>query len=305
MDLMNSTQRIKEKARQLGFELVGIAPATPTPDYTHFLRWLDQGHAGTMAYLQRGTGKRGNLELILPGVRSIICCALNYYTGDSLTPNPSPDIIARYAWGEDYHEVMGKKMQQLETFIHQEIDPTAATKSYVDTGPILERAHAAQAGLGWIGKNSCLINNGLGSYIFLGEILTTLELDHDRPTYDQCGTCTKCLDSCPTGALVAPYQLDSRKCISYLTIEYRGDFDATQSKMVGDHLYGCDICQEVCPYNDRIPVTPLPEFQPRPALLQAKKVASESEFKELIKGSAMDRIKFSQWVRNQEALKKS
>ena len=194
-------------------------------------------------------------------------------------------------------------MKKLERFIASEIDPAARTKSYVDTGPVLERSYAARAGLGWIGKNTCLINNGLGSYVFLGEVLTTLELDeseYDRPDLDQCGTCSKCLDACPTQALVEPYVLDSNRCISYLTIEYRGNFSPEQEAMVGNHLYGCDICQEVCPYNERIPVSPLPEFQPRPGL---EKVL-ETRFEEIIRGSAMRRIKHPQWIRNLTAAKR-
>ena len=255
---MTNADRIKARARELGFELVGIAPATPTPDFDFFRWWLDQGFAGTMDYLRRGAERRSDPAKILPGIRSVICCGMNYYTESPGAP------IARYAQGEDYHEVLGQKLAQLEDFIHQEIDPGAGTKRYVDTGAILERSYAARAGLGWIGKNSCLINNGLGSFCFLGEILTTLVLEPDRPVLDQCGSCTKCLDACPTGALVEPGVLDSNRCISYLTIEYRAAFTPEQGQMVKGHVVGCDICQEVCPYNERISITPLPEFQPRP-----------------------------------------
>lgn len=298
---MDKTTRIKEKAHELGFELVGIAPALPPPDYDYFRWWLDQGYAGTMEYLKRGSERRGDPALILPGVQSVICCGINYYTGDSPSGNlPSP--IALYAWGKDYHEVVLEKLALLEEFIQAEVDATAQTKCYVDTGAILERSYAAQAGLGWVGKNTCLINNGLGSYFFLGEILTTLKLNYDHPTFDQCGTCTKCLDACPTGALVEEYQMDARRCISYLTIEYRGEFTEEQKKMVGNHVYGCDICQEVCPYNQRIPTTPLPDFQPTNPLLPLTQEVwnslDEVSFKRYTQDTAMERIRLSQWKRN-------
>ena len=296
---MKKANLIKAKAIELGFELVGIVPAQPVPDFYFFRWWLGQGYAATMNYLQRGEAKRGDPEKILPGVKSLICCGLNYYTGASSTP------IASYVQGEDYHEVVGQRLKALESFIRSEVDPSAATKSYVDTGPVLERSYAAQAGLGWIGKNTCLINNGLGSYVFLGEVLTTLALEdseYDRPALDQCGTCSQCLDACPTGAFVEPYVMDANRCISYLTIERRGEFSEEQSRMTGDHVYGCDICQEVCPYNDRIPMSPVAEFQSRPEWKDLKRKdlnqMTEEEFLKLTKDSAMDRIKFSQWRRN-------
>ena len=300
---MNITERIKGKAHQLGFELVGVTPSHPPPDFDYFQWWLDQGYAGTMEYLKRGLERRGNPEIILPGVKSIICCAINYYTGDPPQGiSDSSRTIARYAWGEDYHEVILARLNQLEEFIQSEIDPKALTKSYVDTGAILERSYAERGGLGWIGKNTCLINNGLGSYLFLGELLTTLKLQYDHPTFDQCGTCTRCLDACPTGALPEEYQMDARKCISYLTIEYRGEFTEEESKMTHQHLYGCDICQEVCPYNQRIPVTPLVEFQPTNPFLKQKpeewEYLDEEQFKQQTKNSSMNRIQWSQWRRN-------
>lgn len=257
---MNTAQKIKEKARALGFELVGIVRAHPAPDADFFRWWLDQGYAGTMGYLKRGEERRTDPDKVLAGVRSVICCGLNYYTDSPGVP------ISRYAQGEDYHQVVGERLKGLEEFIVREIDPTAKTKAYVDTGPVLEKSYAARAGLGWIGKNTILINDGVGSFVFLGEILTTLEFaesDYDRPALDQCGTCTKCLDACPTAALVEPHILDARRCISYLTTAFKGPLSEEQRGMIGRHEYGCDICQEVCPYNEWIPVTRLSEFQPR------------------------------------------
>ncbi len=293
---MKTSQKIKEKAFNLGFELAGIAPVLPVPDFDFFRWWLKQGYGATMTYLHRQAERRGDPEKVLPGSRSIICCGMNYYTG------AAGDTVARYAQGKDYHVVVLERLKALEAFIRTEIDPGAKTKSYVDTGPVLERSYAARAGLGWIGKNTMLINEGVGSFTFLGEILTTLEFnesEYDRPALDQCGTCSKCLDACPTGALTEPGVLDSGKCVSYLTIEYRGEFSAEQEKMVGGHVYGCDVCQEVCPYNDRIPTTPTPEFQPRFERMEA------AAFEDLTRDSAMDRIGWEQWNRNVRAVKKN
>jgi epoxyqueuosine reductase len=294
---MSRVQKIKEKAHELGFELVGVAPVAPVPDFDFFRWWLDRGYASTMSYLHRQAERRGDPEKVLPGARSMICVGMNYFTGEA------GDKIARYAHGEDYHRVIGEKLKLLEEFIVS-ADPAAKTKSYVDTGPVLERSYAARAGLGWIGKNTMLLNDGLGSYFFLGEILTTLEFEEEeygRPALDQCGTCTKCLDACPTGAFPEPGVLDANKCVSYLTIEHKKNFTPEQAAMIGGHVYGCDVCQEVCPYNDRIPTTPLKEFQPREAVrdfFRGSPKISEEEFSEFIAGSAMDRISFKQWRRN-------
>ena len=299
---MSAAQKIKEKAHELGFELAGIAPAFPVPDFDFFRWWLDRGYAASMSYLQRGAERRGDPSKILPGVRSVVCCGLNYFA------EAPGDLVARYAQGKDYHEVVLEKLRTLEDFMRNGIEGGAQTKSYVDTGAILERSYAARAGLGWIGKNTMLINNGVGSFFFIGEILTTLafdEAEYDRPGIDQCGTCTKCLDACPTGALIEPGVLDANTCVSYLTIEHRGDFTEEQSKRVGGHFYGCDVCQDVCPYNDRIPVTPLPEFRPRPEFKSRLETAAwemtESGFLKMIEESAMDRISFAQWSRNLRA----
>lgn len=299
---MDHSARIKTKAKELGFDLVGIAPAYPVPDFDFFRWWLDQGYAGTMDYLKRGMEKRGDPGKILPEVKSIICCGINYFTENPGVP------ISRYAQGEDYHRLIGARLVDLEKFI-QAIEPTASTKSYVDTGAILERSYAARAGLGWVGKNSCLLNNGYGSYLFLGEILTSLSLETDQPVLDQCGSCTRCLEACPTGALPEPYVLDATRCISYLTIEKKGEFSAEEALLIGDHLYGCDLCQEVCPYNERIQTTSEPGFYPRPGpvapTIQKLEKISEEDFRKMTEGSAMSRVKFKQWRRNLTAVKKN
>lgn len=291
-------QKIKQKAHEVGFELVGITSAQPLPEVEFFKNWLGQSFHGTMAYLERGLEKRSSPEKILPGVRSIICCGMNYHTGKIRSiDQKAPDRrwVSAYAWGEDYHAILGEKLKQLEKVI-QEMAPEAKTKSYVDTGPILERSYAARAGLGWIGKNSCLINNGLGSFFFLGEILTTLELEEDKPTFDQCGSCTRCLEACPTEAL-KPYELDARRCIAYLTVEHKGELGEFENKLAGN-VAGCDICQEVCPYNERIPITSEKRFFPREGLVAP-------HWQELIGSkSPVPRIKQPQWERNVKPLGK-
>jgi len=294
-ELTLNSSKIKQKALSLGFELVGIAPANPSPDFDFFRWWLDQGYAGTMSYLQRGAERRGNPEKILPGVQSIICCGLNYNTNQKKSTERSKDEawISSYAWGEDYHEIIGGKLKELAKFIGE-----GNCKAYTDTGAILERSYAAQAGLGWIGKNSCLINNGLGSFFFLGEVLTTLKLEYDQPTFDQCGSCTKCLDACPTDALVKPGVLDSRKCLSYLTIEYRGEIDPALANKFDGHVAGCDICQEVCPFNETIPASQEKSFYPRKGLVAPKKEALNGS------KSPVPRIKQKQWERNLALLDK-
>jgi epoxyqueuosine reductase len=290
----------------LGFEAAGITPAAPVPDYDFFRWWLDRGYGATMTYLNRQAERRGDPEKVLPGAKSVICLGMNYFTG---APG---DRIARYAHGEDYHRVIGDKLKALEDFIVSEVDPAAKTKSYVDTGPVLERSYAARAGLGWIGKNTMLLNDGLGSYFFLGEILTTLEFapeDYGRPALDQCGTCTKCLDACPTGAFPEAGVLDANRCVSYLTIEYKKEFTPEQAAMVGSHVYGCDVCQEVCPYNERIPTSPLTAFQLREAakeMLAGSSLPTEkAAYFEMIEGSPMTRISYAQWLRNIRAREKT
>ncbi|QQR81705.1 MAG: tRNA epoxyqueuosine(34) reductase QueG [Deltaproteobacteria bacterium] len=294
---------IVDKSLQLGFELCGVARAMPVPDTERYQEWIQKGFAGTMSYLERGLEKRADPAKILPGVKSIICVGMNYYQKNS---HPH---ISQYALGEDYHHVMLEKLKKLEAWIQSRF-PQSHSKAYVDTGAILERSYAARAGLGWIGKNTCLINDGLGSFFFIGEILTTLEFseeDYGLPALDQCGTCSKCLDACPTQAFVEPGVMDARKCISYLTIEYRGEFSEEQSSQVGGHVYGCDICQTVCPYNDRIPISYEKSFKLRSELksLTLEKEISEEEFKKMTHQSAMDRLKYPQWKRNVAAVLKN
>ncbi|HEX6251764.1 MAG TPA: tRNA epoxyqueuosine(34) reductase QueG [Gemmatimonadaceae bacterium] len=237
---------IKAQAYALGFDLAGIAGLGPAQTAGHFDAWLAAGYAGEMEYMARGAEKRRDTRLPVPGAVSAVVVALNY--GGTEPPGP----IARYARGDDYHDVMLAKLRELHRRIAERTGGAVPGKPYVDTGPVLERELAQRAGLGWFGKNTNLINPGLGSFFFIGSLLLDLPLSPDAPfEEDRCGTCTRCLDECPTDAFVGPRVLDSRKCISYLTIELRGDIPEELRPLIGDRIYGCDICQDVCPWNVR------------------------------------------------------
>ncbi len=261
------TQRIKAKALDLGFDLIGIAPAEGSPELAFFDRWLAAGYAGEMHYLQRNAERRRDIQQVVPGARSVVVCGLNYdtaypYSTDS--HDPDRGWVARYAWGGDYHDGMQDKLKQLQAFVADIAPDDVASQLYVDTGPVVERVYAKYAGLGWFGKNTCILNKDLGSWMFLGELILSLPLDYDRPTLDHCGTCTRCIDACPTDALLEPYVLDSRKCISYLTIELKGSVPEALRPQMGHHIFGCDICQDVCPWNRKRTFTTEATLQPQP-----------------------------------------
>lgn len=270
-----------------------------------YRQWLADGKAGTMSYLQRSAERRANPELILPGVKSIITVTENYYT-EPLPPelrrNPARGLIASYAWGDDYHDVLLAKLEQLARFISEQANDVTV-KCYVDTGHILERDYAARTGLGFIGKNTMLIQPQRGSYFFLGEILTTLELTPTTPDkMPSCGTCTRCLQACPTHALPAAYILDSNLCISYLTIEYKGIIDRRLRPLLGNHIFGCDDCQECCPWN--LFAKPTEEtayrgdLQRQAPLLTELAELDETGFREWFAGSPVLRPKYSGFMRN-------
>lgn len=258
LNSMGSTENLREKVKSLahavGFDLAGVAAAESTPE-TRFLReWIAKGYAGSMDYLARRVEERVDPRRVLEGARSVIAVGLVYAEkpggGERAeAAEPGRGRVARYARGDDYHEVMGERLRCLEWGLEALAGAAVATRAYVDTGPVQERVFAARGGLGWIGKNTCLIHPELGSYIFLGVLLTDLALPPDAPEPDHCGDCRLCLDACPTGALVAPYELDARRCISYSTIEDAGPVAPDQRSLHGEWLYGCDICQEVCPWN--------------------------------------------------------
>jgi epoxyqueuosine reductase len=252
------TDSVRALALELGFDLVTTGPATPPEHGAELRRWLEAGHAGTMGYLERRVEERLDPTRVLPGARSVVCVALNYFQGEPEDDSWRP--VARYARGRDYHDVIGPRLERLAA--HLAGAAGARSRGYVDTGPVLERDLAARAGLGWIGKNTMLLHPRLGSWFFIGVLLTTAELAHDEPLADRCGTCRACLDACPTGAFVAPYVLDARRCVSYLTIEHRGEIAREAHAGMAGWQFGCDVCQEVCPWNRKAPVTREAAFVP-------------------------------------------
>ena len=245
------TDRVVALALALGFDLAGVAPARPSPE-TEFLRtWLERGYDGEMGYIGRRVEERVDPRRLLEGARSIVAVALVYDPGDSDAEDGSRGIVARYAGGDDYHDVLRERLRALEDGIEALCGAPVVTRSYVDTGPVQERVHAAYAGLGWIGKNTCLIHPRLGSFLFLGVVLSDLALDPGVREPDHCGSCRACLDACPTDAFPEPYVLDATRCLSYTTIELRGPIEESLRAPQGDWLFGCDVCQEVCPWNLR------------------------------------------------------
>ena len=316
----NLPTRIKQFAREVGFDLCGIAPVREFGELESFPAWIASGQHGEMKYMESsddaGKLKRASLARVAPWARSVIVCAINYNTAhpySTQTGDASQGWISRYAWSrEDYHEAVLRRLRQLEASLHEQLDApgnqqlvtgnSLQTRSYVDTGPLVERVYAKYAGVGWIGKNTCIINQKLGSWLFLGVILTSLELEADLPAPDRCGRCTRCLDACPTHAFTAPGQLDARLCISYLTIEKRGDIPDDLRSGMGRPVFGCDICQDVCPWTRRAPVTSAAEFQPRdglvnPALDWLAEMQPE-EFRTVFRGSPIRRTKLSGLRRN-------
>ncbi len=320
---MLTSDAIKQKARELGFDLCGIAPAESFPELGFLREWLDRGYAGEMAYLERSADRRADVRQVVPGARTVIVTGTLYNTDrpysttlgsdpnhhGGLTPagqqrglTPDTALIARYAWGDDYHDVLKARLDALLAWMRTVSSEPFDARAYVDTGPVQERVFAQYAGLGWIGKNTCLINRELGSWLFLSEIICTLGLDVDTEGLEQCGSCTRCLEACPTGALVEAGVLDSTRCLSYLTIELRTGIPEEQRPSLGAHVYGCDICQEVCPYNQAPPRSGDAAWQPRPALDLPRLVdlwrRPDSELRRAVKGSAMTRAKLTGLRRN-------
>ena len=314
----NPAARTIELARAMGFDLYGIAPAVEFPELAHLEEWLERGHAGEMRYLH--DKRRRSPAHAMEGARSVIVCALNYNTAlpastEAREPTEASNgphgWISRYAWGDDYHHLLGEKLEALIEHLHGEFPGQFEARAYVDTGPIVERVAAKYAGLGWLAKNTCLINEDLGSWLFLGVIVTTLDLAAsldaaETPAPDLCGNCSLCIDACPTGAIVEPYVLDARRCISYLTIELRGVIPHEFREPMGRHVFGCDICQDVCPWNRRAPVTAPPNFQPRrrdehslfSPDLEWLISLNEEEFRAVFRGSPVKRAKWRGLVRN-------
>ena len=302
-----TSEQVKLRAVELGFDVCGIAPVGAHPELTFFREWLDRGYAGEMHYLQRSADRRADVRAVMPGARSVIALGTIYNVdrpySTEVTDNATA-LIARYAWGDDYHDVIQRRMDALLDWMRERAGVEFEARAYVDTGPVQERVYAQYAGLGWIGRNTCLINPDLGSWIFLSEILCSLPLEPDLPALDQCGSCTLCLEACPTGALVEPYVLDSTRCLSYLTIELKGSIPEAWRESVAGHAYGCDVCQEVCPWNLRAAVDtqPASPWLPR-AAFDAPPLArlwrmTDDELRGALKGSAMTRAGVKRLRRN-------
>lgn len=329
--------RIKQCARDAGFDLCGIAPVSEFGELQAFPEWIASGKHGEMKYMEarddRGELKRAALARVAPWAKSVIVCAINYNTAHPYSTQVQPKAasrgwISRYAWAhEDYHDSVLRRLQRVEADLrnfadvagHQQMHAgsTLQLRSYVDTGPLVERVYAKHAGIGWIGKNTCIINQQLGSWLFLGVILTSLEFSNgdfanrdfpedeltaDLPAPDRCGTCTRCITACPTQAIVAPGELDARLCISYLTIEKRGEIPEDLRARMGRHVFGCDICQDVCPWNRKAPVTSATEFEARGGLVNPPldwlAEMQPEEFREVFSGSPVRRAKLSGLRRN-------
>jgi epoxyqueuosine reductase len=300
-----TAEAVKRQAKACGFDLCGIAPAADHPELRRFEAWLEAGHAGEMGYLARSAERRRDVRNVVPSARSVIVFGSIYNTDRPYSidqEDARQAALSRYAWGDDYHIVLGERLERMLEWLRAGAGPGLEARAYVDTGPVQERVYAQYAGLGWIGKNTCLISPGVGSWIFLSEIICNLALAPDRPGLDQCGSCTLCLDACPTGAFVEPRVLDARRCLSYLTIELKGAIPPEQRAAVGAHAYGCDICQEVCPYNMAADVSGEPAWQPRAALDGASLLdlwrRSDDELRAALKNSAMKRAGVRRFRRN-------
>ncbi len=336
MPPLNDISRlVKTAAAEAGFELAGIAGVGEYAELEEFPAWIEAGYGGEMDYLsardEQQRLKRASLKHAAPWAKSVVVCAINYNTAQPYSTqaaDPNRGWISRYAWSkEDYHDAVMRRLRHVEermcsAVVSRSADvPSSAgvppavvgasspahggtiqTRCYVDTGPLVERVYAKYAGIGLIGKNTCIINQQRGSWLFLGVILTSLELTPDLPAPDRCGSCTRCLDACPTNAFVSPYQLDASRCISYLTIEKRGDIPEDFRGAMGRHVFGCDICQDVCPWNRRAEATTAPEFQPRPELvnpaLEWLAALDQESFRHKFRGSPVKRTKFSGLRRN-------
>ena len=305
---MLTSEQIKTRAREIGFDVCGVAAASDHPELSFFREWLDRGYAGDMAYLQRSADRRADVRRVLPSARTVIVTGTIYNAERPYSiecADPDRAHIARYAWGDDYHDVIGRRLEQLLAWMREQSSEPFEARAYVDTGPVQERVYAQHAGIGWIGKNTCVINPEVGSWIFLAEIICDLPLECDSPSFDQCGTCTLCLEACPTQAIVAPGVLDSTRCISYLTIELKGDIPVALAPAIGNHVYGCDVCQEVCPWNAVAPSSTDPAWQPRAVwdgtTVDALSSMTDEELSAALEGSAMRRTKIAGLRRNVEA----
>jgi epoxyqueuosine reductase len=296
--------RIKEEAQRLGFALVGISAVKLPPHQDSFARWLRDGLAGELDYMKRTAALRQDPQTLVPWAVSVVSVGMNYYTSyDRRDAEQKPKgWISRYAWGDDYHDLMKRELEALLDCVQRLHRGPVQGRAFVDSGPVLERDLAGVAGLGWIGKNTHLISPEKGSWFFLGELFLDLPLVYDQPTRDRCGRCELCLKACPTGAFIGPYVLDARRCISYLTIELKGWIPRHLRPLIGNHIFGCDICQEVCPYNVKADTSAEPAFRPRAGLYAPQLIPllslDQGEFRRRFKGSPILRAKRRGFLRN-------
>ena len=304
--MLTLTQQIQARAHKLGFELVGITPAAQSETIARYQQWIENGYAGKMGYLERHLPLKADVRQLLTEAKSVISLAMNYYTLDppkALADDPARGQISRYAWGDDYHDVIRQRLTELVSFIKQTAETELKTRVCVDTAPIIEREYAQKAGIGWIGKNTNLIHWRSGSWYFLAEVLINITLESDTPPLrGSCGTCTRCIEACPTDAIIEPNLLDSRLCISYLTIELKESIPKTLRPKIGNLIFGCDICQEVCPWNSKAVPTEEPAFQPREGNFAPKLLSlidmTQQEFSRQFKGSPIKRAKRRGFLRN-------
>lgn len=309
MNNSNVTYLIKKKALDLGFTHIGVAKAEPLDEEKlHLLEWLQSGFHATMEYMSRNVERRGDPRLILPGAKTIIAVAMNYHTPFSHASTEHVGKISRYAWGDDYHDIMGEKLNHLSMFVC-ELIPDAECKVYVDTGPMMDKAWAVRAGIGWLGKHANVITRDQGSWIFLGEVITTAQLNCDIPIEDFCGTCTRCIQACPTNAIVVPYVIDSNKCISYQTIESKAEtIPDTLGERFDNWIYGCDICQDVCPWNSFATETNEIRFNPHEGnvtpVLDELSTLTQDKFSGRFKNSPIKRAKLKGLLRNVRTIKR-
>lgn len=308
MTLSKNTQLIKAEAKRLGFDYCGISKAAFLEEEAPRLEnWLNNNMHGQMSYMENHFDKRLDPRLLVPGAKSVVSLLLNYYTAEKQEDETAPKI-SKYAYGSDYHVVIKEKLNQLLLFIQANIGEIDG-RVFVDSAPVLDKAWAKKSGLGWIGKNSNLINKGSGSFYFIAELIIDLELEYDGPVKDYCGSCTRCIDACPTDAIIAPYVVDGSKCISYFTIELKENIPSDVSGKLDNWVFGCDVCQDVCPWNRFAKNHSEQHFKPAGELLQMTKEdwydLTEETFKKVFKGSAVKRTKFSGLKRNLEFIKTS
>ena len=301
---MLTSETIKGQASSLGFALCGVAPADAFAELGFLRQWVDQGYAGEMHYMRRTADRRADVRRVLPSARTVVALGTVYNVDRPYSTEVEPDAapISRYAWGTDYHTIVGQRTEQLLEWMKAQSPEPFEAKAYVDTGPVQERVYAQHAGLGWIGKNSCLINEKLGSWLFLSEIICSVPLAVDPPAVDQCGHCTLCLDACPTDAIVEPWVVDATRCVSYLTIEVREAIAEPDRPRIGTHVFGCDICQDVCPWNAQAATSDDPSWMPA-AILDGVRLPDlwglrDDALRPVVKRSAMSRAGMRRLRRN-------